>query len=213
MENFLVHFEYPGISDFTNDFVTLLANIITSSLNIVIVFTLLVVTVNYFIIKFVIKAIIKDSNLKTIRVCDKDSAFIDEYDTELTHDDALIHIEDNYGKEVLDNVEKLVDKAKDFENRLITTLKTLRKILHIVELDIVEPKEIKENVNAASKLMLHVDNELRIFKNIFKLLSNDDITYKDEFLEICDITDRCRAIEKRINTICMALIVDNSSCN
>lgn len=165
--------------------------------------------ISYFTIKYIVRVIIEDSNLKMIKINDKDSAFVDEYDSKLTHDNALEYIRENYGQEVLDNIENLVIKAKDFEARLLETLYSMRKILHIVELDFIEPKQIKDNINAAGKLMIHVDNEMRIFKNIFRLMSEQDATYKDEYKEIQEISARCKLMEKRINNICLALISES----
>lgn len=177
-----------------------------NTLAIVTAFILLLCITTYVSVKSILKILMSDKTLKLVKVIDKDSAFVDEYDSNLTHGDALDYIKQNYGINALDNVEHLIDKAKEFEKRLIESLQSMRRILHIVELDFIEPKEIKDNINAAGKLMLHVENELKIFKNIFNLLTKEDPTYSEEFAEICEISNRCKALEKRINNICLALI-------
>ena len=139
-------------------------------------------------------------------LCAHDEIFNEEYDKEMTHANAIEYIKTKYGENALDNIESSVQTCQKLEARLHETLKNLRQLIHLFELEMIDKQTVKESIDSAGQLMIHCDREFKIYTNIFFLLSKEDSTYADEYSEVLEIHTEVLMLQKRINNICLALI-------
>lgn len=135
-----------------------------------------------------------------------DEVFNEEHDVGMTLSDALEYIRTTYGESALDNIENVLVTCRKLETRLHETLKNLRQLIHLSELEMIDKQTVKESIDSAGQLMLHCDKEFKIYTNIFFLLSKEDSTYAEEYTEVLEIQTNVLLLQKRVNNICLALI-------
>lgn len=157
-----------------------------------------------FILNYYNEIIHEKNKLCSFRI--HDSVFNEEYDSEMSHSSAIEYIKCKYGENAFDNIEKVVQVCRELELRLLDTLKLLKQTIHLVELEMIDTQTIKDTIDAAGQLTIHCEKEFKVYSNIFKLLSREDQTYLDEYNEVNEIKSRCLILEKRINSISLALL-------
>lgn len=142
------------------------------------------------------------------RICD--TASIDENDSEMSHPDAIDYIKRLYGPKAVENLGVLIDKAEDLHLRLKNNLASLKHMLHLSELGMLDKNNLREIINCSGILLIRVEKDFRVFMSIFEVLIDQDASYIEDYKEITSIHIKCLELERRTTNLCIALLTENS---
>ena len=161
------------------------------------------------LLNLIINHFFKNRDKRTnARICDTVS--IDESDSGMTHPDAIDYIKEHYGPKAVENLGVLVDRAEDLHTRLTDNLASLKHLLHLSELDMLDKNNLREVINCSGILLIRVEKDFRVFMNIFEVLIAEDASYIDDYKEITNIHIKCLDLERRTTNLCIALLTENS---
>lgn len=145
-----------------------------------------------------------DKNIITIDISKRHSETINQEDLSIT--DILQYFKETYDFDIGNDSIKIINKAKEYLERVKSNYKEAKIMLYSVELGVCDRGNLTRSLNEYGGLMIMTGNELDIMFRLFVHLVETDPTYQDELLEINKIKTEYEHIEKKLINVCLTLI-------
>lgn len=168
-----------------------------------IIFTILLVLIFYILISLLVKKIITDEDIVTLKVSNSDSILDIDNELDLSYKTCYEHIKNKYSIDLKNKPNDIIIQAEKLLTQVDITTKNLQLFTQAIDISPNYKAEIKKNINLAGNLIIYVDRELLIINRVLSDLYKKDKSYNEEYKAILSIRSKFKKLERKIITLCL----------